>query len=712
MSDRQLDAEVVNEGRKSTLKDVDASLRDQIPKKLLKKLQDMKAGVKVVDLWMTGQKERANWLERQRTYLSDWDEFLVNHTSGPFEGSSQLHLPTSFIACKTYHARYMEALFGIDPPFNLKPGPFSTVEEAQAVSNLMRHAIKYWCNYNKGAEAAVSKWVWDWIVTGTGIIKRRWDRKYVSYMDVETIIEQDAPQFTIDPQTGQEILVPQFKSVEKEVLKTEKCFEGPILEPVLIDDYLAIGKPDNLTGEIQRQMLTASDLWTLVDQKIFNADAVERVILSGGDKKNYATLSNDRDMNAGVELNQNNTDLERYEILEAYVQMDVDGSGINSEVILWVHTTTMEILRATYLHRVNKGGKRPFSVIHFFERQESLYGMGLVEVLYPLTTELDAMRNMRIDFGMISTAPFGFYRASSSLNPETLQYSPGTLIPVDNPQTDVYFPNLGNRTAFGLQEEAAIHDAIEKLTGLSALSYGSMGEQGATRTATGTRALVAEANSNLNVHLRRLNIGWRDLLVGLFHDLQQRVEPGFAYRTTGNDGSTYWEKVNLETLMKDYDFEIEANSSSSNPMIRLDNAHQILQLTANPMDIQLGVISPTNRYEAVKNYLMALGVQEVSKYITKVGDYRISLAPQEEVQRILAGYDVPVQLQGDHQGFLEYFEFMTKHEDMLSQLTQEQRIALQRQAVQHAQAQQAMQQQQAQQMNQQQQMINAQQNRG
>ncbi len=38
------------------------------------------------------------------------------------------------------------------------------------------------------------------------------------------------------------------------------------------------------------------------------------------------------------------------------------------------------------------------------------------------------MHNMRIDFGMISVMPVGFYKANSSLDPKTITMEPGALI--------------------------------------------------------------------------------------------------------------------------------------------------------------------------------------------------------------------------------------------------------------------------------------------
>src|SRR5205085_780512 len=103
------------------------------------------------------------------------------------------------------------------------------------------------------------------------------------------------------------------------------------------------------------------------------------------------------------------------------------------------------------------------------------------------------MHNLSVDAGIISTMPVGFYRATSSLKPETIRYEPGSLIPVDDPTRDIIFPQIGNRSVFGANQEAGLYTLVERLTGISDLTLGSMsGGQGAARTATGVRGLVNE----------------------------------------------------------------------------------------------------------------------------------------------------------------------------------------------------------------------------
>jgi len=697
MSSIQDDKKVLQKGRKNALKDAKAELRDQIVRKLVAKLEEDQLGIKMSNIWDAGNANRAEWIERQREYMAGWDDYIPADAQGSFDGSSNLHLPTLFIVVKTLHARFLQAILGVDPPFNVKARTEADVDRVQMISDTMRYTIKEWANKYSGIEQEIDKWVWAWVSTGSGIIKWGWDVEYTKYLDVQTVQQELPPRVKIGPD-GQEILVPRKKSVEEEVEVTKKIFEGPVCKHVAVEDLLIIGgegDPDKADVVIHQDYLTSSQLWTLADRKIFDYDAVERVINSGGSmeiSEDRSGLKQHRAKNSGQAAPDNDNDHDRYQILECYIKYDVDGSGIFSDIVMWVHKKTGAVLRATYLRRINKAGERPFKKIDFHVRNEQEYGVGIVEILYPLAKELDAMHNMRIDFGLVSTMPFGFYRPSSSLNPETIQLEPGALIPVDNPSTDVMFPNLGNRTTFGMQEEQAIQTMIDRVTSISDLNLGVMsGGQGATRTATGTRALVGESSANLDVFLRRLNRGWRRSLQYLLHLLQQRIPNGLSFRVTGDAGNDYWRTVrDAKDLEGNFDIEVSENSSASNPQVRQDIAQQILQVTSNPLDIQLQLVTPGNRYEAVKNYLQALGVKEWGRYVQKPQGYSLSLSPEEEANRILRGIDVPVRPEMDHDGFIEFFNMIYNSDELLGQFNEQQTILLAQQANKHEQMKKAM----------------------
>jgi len=682
---------VIEKGRKNTLKDAKASLRDQLVAKLAKKLRDDNVGQKISKLWLAGNANRTEWLDRQAEYLASWDVHTPSTDDSAAPSSySDLHLPTLFVVVKTLHARFLQAILGVDPPFNVKARTEAYVDRVGLISDTLNYGLKKWGNHYRGMEQELDKWVWAWVAQGSGTLKQGWDVEYTRFVDVQKVSKPDVPEFIIDAE-GNEQVIPKSKMVEEEVTVTKKCFDGPVGRFISVEDLLIVGgqgDPDRADVVIERDYLDSSKLWTLADRGVFDADVVEKIIQSGPDNEvaeDQSGMKQDRAKESGNSNPDNDNDHDRYQILEAYMRYDADGSGIFTDVVVWVHPRTAEILRATYLRRVNKSGERPYRKIDFYLRNDQEYGVGIVEVLYPIAKEMDAMHNMRIDFGLMSTMPFGFYRPSSSIEPEVINYEPGTLIPVDNPQTDVFFPNLGNRTSFGMQEEQALQQMVDRVTSISDMNLGLVsGQQGATRTATGARLVAGEASANLDVFLRRLNRGWRRFLEYMLHQLQQRIPAGLSFRVTGEAGDDYWRTVrDAENIEGDYDIEISENSSSSNKQIQQDVAQQIMQITSNPLDVQLQLVNANNRYAALKNYLQALGIKEWGRYVSKPQGYRVPLTPEEEANRLLRGIPVPVSPEMDHEGFLAFFEMIVNNDELLDQFNERETLLLAAQAKQH-----------------------------
>lgn len=712
------DQRVAHEGRDSTIKnDVEQlSKREQVQRALMNKLNDPELAIptRISSLWTTGNANREEWLARQREFLREFDEFIDPIYSSPMEWSSTLHLPESLTICKTFHARMQAALLSQDPPFTVASRTAANSDRARLVQELMRYTVKDWANEYKGVEEEVDKWLWSWVTAGTGILKVRWNRAYTRFVDVETVMTEGPSRYEYDEQTGETVALPSMvaEEVEREIVL--KTFDGPIVEYIHPEDLLIIGgdgDPDRADAVIQQQYLTASDLWTFADQKIFDEDAVRKAIQHGEDARladGVNTIKQERKESAGLNGPDVSNDLDRYQILECYVRMDIDGSGINSDLIIWVHEPSGSILRATYLYRVSPNGTRPYAKIDFHKREGQDYGAGLVELLYSLTKEIDAIHNMRVDFGLISTLPFGYYRPSSSMETETIPLNPGTLMPVENPQTDVFFPNLGNRTSFGFNEEQALRSQIERLTSISDLSLGLLSGQGAARTATGARAVLGESNANLDVFLRRMNRGWKKVLVYLFGMMQKNLPPGLQFRITGEDGNSYWQQIEgREELVGMFDFELEPSSANSNKQIQLETANQIYQLTSNPLDIQLGIITPLERYESIRNLLQAMGVKDVGRYIKKPTQFPRIFTPEEIANRVLSGIDVPLGPEQDLQGFIQYFDAIMKEDELLGQFSQDDIMRLAQKAAQAQDMMAALQEMQAQQANSRQMQNNA-----
>jgi hypothetical protein len=666
------------DGRKNTLKDVEVPLRDQIVKKLYNKVQELQLPQKVREAWTVESSRVAEMLERQQVFLNDLDDFLPAGNEEASTGTSNLHIPMPHIVSKAYIARFMEALWSVDPPFVVKARREDGIDKVQIIEDLMRYTLYNWANCYEGAEEAVETWITAWANTGTGILKTKWVNQYTSFIDAVDVPEAGVPQFTVD-ENGREIAIPTIKTVEKEERKTITKFAGPMLEPVRMEDFIMVngqGDPNKAEIVIHRYFVTASDLWTNVDKKIFDEEAVEAVIRGGRSYRSGAlnnSIKTQKAEIAGVASVDSTVENDKYEILEAYVKADVDDSGITSDIVMWVSGATSELLRATYLYRLNPTGENPFTVAHFHKRDDQEYGVGLLELLHPLSVELDAMHNIRIDFGIITNNPTFFYRASSSLNADTIQVEPGMGIPVDDPARDVYFPQRPNSTGFFGNEEQVIQTYIERLTGISDISLGAMsGSQGAARTATGARALMTESNTNLSVHLRRLNRGWKKVLRSVFHLLQQKIDGQFVFRITGQDGRDVFRKIYSHDLMLDIDFELAPNTANSNKAVQIDMAQQLVQIASNPLNLQLGITDAGSVYEAYKMLGVALGMREMSRILKKPQGYAFVPSPEEIFQRVVRGQEIKPDPRMDIDGVLAFFQTMLESQQKFQSLTEDQ----------------------------------------
>ncbi len=723
MSEIQSDKQTYNEGRTNVLTDnpeqelkVTASLRDQQLDKLANKLDDMNMGNKIVNTWMQANGDRTVWLERQAKFSQEIDEFIEPIYEQALDWASTLHLPTILTVCKTYHARMYAALMSIDPPFTSKARQAANQDRAELVEELLRYTLKDWCNEHDGVDDTVDRWLWDWITKGCGVLKARWHKRFTRFADVDVQMVEDVDMET-DPATGQRYPVAKMREIEKEVIRTEEVFNGPMLERVPVEDFIIVGgegDPQKADYVMHQIWLTASELYSAADQKIFRPDVVDAIIASGksylmGQDQTAMIKERQVEQSGMSSLNKEHA-TDRYRLIEAYIKVDVDGSGIATDVIVWVHGESKKIVRATYLRRVMPTGQIPFFKADFHIRSGVEYGAGLPELLYSLGKEIDAIHNIKIDVGIISSLPFGFYRpTASSLKEERMPMEPGSLIPVDNPQTDVYFPNLGMRTGFGFQEEQALQVQIERLVSISDLQYGIVGGQGAARTATGARALLGESSNNLNIYIQRMGRPWKRALKYIFTMLQYRLPAGFMFRIEGDDGENYWKQVkSREEIAGMYDFEIEANSANSNKTIQIEQANMVMQLTGNPLDLQLGIITPLERYEALANVLKANGIKDVSRYLRKPDGAGHKFTPLEIADRVLAGMSVNLDPTQDLQGFVTLVQEIFDNDELNGQFDHMHLAALGDKAKQAQGLLAAIKQQEAQQMANSQQQLNAQ----
>lgn len=623
-----------------------------------------KLGSHIMEQVFLEETERGEWLARLVNYRQSWQDFVDAGLDPAFEGAHNVHIPSTFASIKAMHARIYQAIMGIKPAFSLKPRTKVPETYKEDKEELLNWVIESYANKGDGWDDVIDLDILNFVGDGTSITKQYWLKDVRKFTDVE---EELRRPIELD-QDGYPIMD------EKEVEKEELLFDCPILEQVKIEDLYIVGRKatdiDDADMICHSQQYTKSDLIKMAKLGFFFEDQVQAVIAQEPSENNPSpnrmniSVKQLEDFVTGQNKLGSQAGMKMYNIYESYLRYDIDDDGIDEELVAWVEERSKRVIRLTYLERVGPGGKRPF-VLKKFIPQSGCYGKGLGEILYGLSNELDYIHNQRLDYGTLQNLPFFFYRAASGLNPVTLRLGPGMGVPVDDPQGDISFPRLNGGTSYGFQEEAQVTRYQENASGITQFTLGNISQQGATRTATGTAALVNELNANIDIHIKRYQRGYKKNLVILDLQLQDLLPLGTIIRIVGMDGQDIYKRFeNREAIRWQADFDLTANSINSNKAIERETAQMLLQQLANPIALQTGIANQENLYNGYKNLLQKFEIRDIDSYITKPADSPQSpFNAKDEINMIINGVKPILCVKDRHAEKLAFFDEFEASDD-------------------------------------------------
>ena len=254
---------------------------------------------------------------------------------------------------------------------------------------------------------------------------------------------------------------PPLKKEEfREIKKVITTFSGIILETV---PHECIYFPEYIptSGDLNHPKMVCIEVPRTEEDYIrakmlgqFDEDAVDQALLVGRgfNSSIKQDLREERKRLQGINENLNVKNQELITDIIFY-RDDLDKDGIFEEYIFTANLKAKVFLKKTYLDRVCRDGKRPIYKFDLIKRPRSAYSRGFPEMLYSLNMEVDDFHNIRRASGLIANVPWGFYRATSGLDKEAIEVSPGKFYPVDDPASDVKAMNFPNVTSWALQEE-------------------------------------------------------------------------------------------------------------------------------------------------------------------------------------------------------------------------------------------------------------------
>jgi hypothetical protein len=200
------------------------------------------------------------------------------------------------------------------------------------------------------------------------------------------------------------------------------------------------------------------------------------------------------------------------------------------------------------------------------------------------------------------------------VKPEVMNIFPGDLWPVQNPQQDIFFPNLSsaNSQSFALNFISLLEQNASKLTMQGDLAFGQVpaGKSSALRTSGNLQSLVSLGEARPERILRRFFMLLADAW-SVAHGLNKHFLPDKKkFRVVGvqKSGMDPYMEIERGQVDGEYDFDFQANIQNATKLALQQALEQALGVALSPLAFQSGVSTPETVYRLMFDLYSAYGL--------------------------------------------------------------------------------------------------------
>lgn len=330
-----------------------------------------------------------------------------------------------------------------------------------------------------------------------------------------------------------------------------------------------------------------------------------------------------RDMAGGEEGAQQEDPLHRTLTLLRCFDVFSPGEGEPAvDMIWWVVLETKTLCKAARLTELYpfKRRVRPFAEAPFIPVPQLRDGISMLELIEGLHDLRKQTLDMGIDGQSLAVFPFGFYRPSSSINPQPIKIWPGEMQPVSDPQRDVAFPTINaNGDAWTLNLFGLVGSLEEQVTLIGDVQRGRVpaGRSSALRTSGGIAQLLAQGEARPERTLRRYFAMWVDA-----YEIMHWMNQSFLTeaKQVAIEGVTKPEErsyatIDRNALKGDFRFRFDANVGNASRAAFQESLTTLLGIYVNDLTISLGIVTPENLYQMLRDLGRAVG-PDTTRYLT------------------------------------------------------------------------------------------------
>lgn len=674
-----------------------------MPKNIvIKKKEDRKElGNLVYDMWMEDNRDRSQWLAELPKWLDAY-QGRPQKKDLPWEDASNLFVPMTATAVDAIHPRLMAALFKPTPVASFRAQEPSDIELAKKNEVFLDYVAREEC----GLFPLADRFLLNTLIYGIQVVKASYEIetkqqrvKHEFPIDtdpiqaIEAILEgEKAYADAIKRLTDEEYeVVMKGRKVKLDVEKSEDYLCIYTEREEIISDQVVVDliNPEDISFDsdcpynlqkadhiIERYFLTLDQLKRKVKNKLFDASKEELKRIEEGQTSD---ISSDDETISIKEFRENITGAretwkesapyEKVELLDAYIQYDIDDDGYDEDIIVTIPVEHPDIiLRIHRLEEVYAHGKRPFTLFYFNPISKTVWAQGLPQMVEALQTEINIIHNQRNDAGQLNNTPYGWYVPSAGMPKERIPLVPGFMNPVgDVNQVKLHQP--GQFHVWPFQEEQLLYTLFERRTKVSDLTLGRAGEnQGASRTATGVNALNAQQATGFDIVIRRIQEGWKSLLQQILALYREYMPDDKFVRITGKYGDPDY-IINRSDLTSKMDMVFTGNSLNTDREIERNTTTFLAQSVMSPASLgfglQLQIFDPASVAEWYRHLFEVFDVPNIERII-KIPKMPKTYSPEEIMNRLMAGEKIRPKQGEEHdeviqiiQGYLQSPKAMT-----------------------------------------------------
>ena len=266
------------------------------------------------------------------------------------------------------------------------------------------------------------------------------------------------------------------------------------------------------------------------------------------------------------------------------------------QVAVWIVPRARRVIKICRLEDLNKDGRRSGIKYDFITEPGRFFSLSLAGWIRHSQVELDAVHNQRLDAGLISNVPFGFYKFTAGIKGQVLRIEPGTLKPLFDPAA-IVFPQTNWRPMASFQEEAIIKRYGGEQSGLTDPAIGQF---------TAKRQSASEFVGTANALDLRTEMIVDRLVQSLIQENyrilgshQQYAPRERVFIVSGEGGVETLKRFERDRLNGRLILHPTANLAQINEQLQRQLAIDMLGLLLNEILIQTGVVTPQTIYEAV-----------------------------------------------------------------------------------------------------------------